>query len=116
MIDPPNEIFGFKNIAFGLLLLACLFAYKTVWKPAWGIIAIVYAVISVSIFMGHLQGFTFDCQMVKAIYKTYVVLFLLLWINKLSLLEKMFFPALIIAFTVIIVYSLIVFYPFFFSE
>jgi hypothetical protein len=111
MIDPPNTLLGLKNIAFSLLLLVCLLAYKTTWKPAWAIIAIVYAVISVSIIMGHLQGFTFDIQMVKLIYKTYALLFLLLWINKLSLLEKMLFPALVIAFTIIIIYYLITFYP-----
>jgi hypothetical protein len=111
MIDPPNTLLGLKNIAFGVLLLICLFAYKTVWKPAWGIIIIVYAIISISIVLGYLQGFEFDIQMVKSIYKTYVLLFLLLWINKLSLLEKMVFPALVIAFTIIIVHYLITFYP-----
>jgi hypothetical protein len=111
IIDPPNTLLGFKNIAFGLLLLVCLFSYKTTWKPAWSIIAIVYAIISVSVLMGYLQGFTFDIQMIKLIYKTYVLLFLLLWIDKLSLLEKMFFPAIIIAGTVITVYGIITFYP-----
>jgi hypothetical protein len=112
MIDPANALLGLKNIAFGLLLLVCLlFHYKTTWKPALAIIAIAYTVISVSIAMGYLQGFTFDTKIVKLIYKTYVILFLLLWINKLSLLEKMFFPALLIAFTTIIIYCLITFYP-----
>jgi hypothetical protein len=111
MIDPPNTLLGLKNIAFGLLLLACLLAYRTAWKRARGIIAVVYIVISVSIITGYLQGFTFDAQTVKGIYKTYALLLLLLWINKLSLLEKMFFPALVIAFTTIIVYYLMTFYP-----
>jgi hypothetical protein len=111
MIDPPNTLLGIKNVAFGLLLLGCLFNCQATWKPAWAIIAIVYAVISVSVVMGYLQGFTFDTQMTKQIYKTYVLLFLLLYISKLSLLEKMFFPALVIAFIVIIIYSLITFYP-----
>jgi hypothetical protein len=102
-------LLGFKNIAFGLLLLACLCVYKTTWKSALSIVAMVYAIISISVMTGHLQGFTFDMQMLKFIYKTYVILFLLLWINKLSLLEKMYFPAMIISFTIIIVYFLITF-------
>jgi hypothetical protein len=111
MIDPPNALLGLKNIVFGLLLLTCLCAYRTAWRHARGIIAIAYLVISISILIGHVQGFSFDIQMVKSIYKTYVILFLLLWINKLSLLEKMFFPALLIACTIIAVYCLITFYP-----
>jgi hypothetical protein len=111
MIDPPNTLLGLKNIAFGLLFLACLCVYKTTWRSAWGIIAIVYTIISVSIVMGYLQGFIFDIQAIKLIYKTYALLFLLLWINKLSLLEKMFFPTLAIAFTIIAVYCLMTFYP-----
>jgi hypothetical protein len=111
MIDPPNTLLGLKNIAFGLLFLVCLFNYIATWKPAWTIIAIIYSIISASIVMGYLQGFTFDIQMVKFIYKTYILLFLLLWINKLPLLEKMFFPALVIAFAVITIYGLITFYP-----
>ena len=110
MVDPPNTLLGLKNIAFGLLFLACLLAYKMTWKPVWAIIVIVYVVISVSIVIGYLQGFTFDIQMVKSIYKTYVLLFLLLWINKLSLWEKLFFPAWVIACTVIIIYCLIAYH------
>jgi hypothetical protein len=111
MTDPSNSFFGLKNIAFGILLLTCIFAYKVTWKPAWDIIAIVYAIISISIVSGYLQGFTFDIQIIKFIYKTYVFLFLLLWINKLSFLEKMLFPALIIACITIIIYGLLTFYP-----
>jgi hypothetical protein len=111
MVDPPNTLFGLKNIVFGLLLFVCIVVYKTTWKPAWIIITTIYAIISISVVMGYLQGFMFDDQMVKSIYKTYVMLFLLLWINKLSLLGKMVFPALIIVFTIITVYYLITFYP-----
>jgi hypothetical protein len=112
MIDPPNTLLGLKNIAFGLLLLICLLSYKATWKPAWIIIATVYTIISISIVVGYLQGFIFDIQIVKLIYKTYVLLLLLLWINKLSLLEKMFCPTLAIAFTIIAVYCLMTFCPF----
>jgi hypothetical protein len=111
MIDPSDTLLGLKSITFGLLFLMCLLSYKTIWKPARVIIIIVYAVISISIVMGYLQGFTFDIQIVKLIYKTYVTLFLLLWINKLSFLEKMFLPTLIIALTTIVIHCLITFYP-----
>jgi hypothetical protein len=104
-------LLGLKNISFGLLLLACLFVYKTTWKSAWGVIIIVYTIISISVVMGYLQGFSFDAKTVKLIYKTYILLFLLLWIERLPLLEKIFFPTILIALTIIAVYALITFYP-----
>jgi hypothetical protein len=112
MIDPANALLGLKNVAFGLLFLLCLLYYKKeVWKPAFSIIAVVYAIITLSIGMGYAQDFSFDTEMTLAIYKTFVLLLLLLWINKISFLERLLFPSLCIAFTTIIIYFIMDFCP-----
>jgi hypothetical protein len=116
IIDPSGLLFGIKDILFLLLLVYLFFTGEKYRKDALFTLIAVYAMVTITFLLGKAQGFEFNYGFTMFIYRTFVLLFLLGWIDRLKFLETIYFPTILVALISIIIYYIAIEYkgtPFF---
>jgi len=104
IIDPSGLLFGIKDILFVFLIGYLLFTQKKYRKEALFFLIVTYAMVTATFLFGKLQEFEFDYNFTKFIYKTFVILILLGWIDKLNFLETIYFPTILVAIISMVLY------------
>jgi hypothetical protein len=105
IIDPSGLLlFRIKDILFVFLIGYLFFTHKKYHKEALFFLIVTYIMITITFLFGKMQRFDFDYNFTKFIYKTFVLLILLGWINKLNFLETIYFPTILVAIISILLY------------
>lgn len=103
LID-PGDISHIKTPLFILLLLFCALFYPRIWGKSVSVVFTLYLVLLTTSIIGFLCEYNTDTQMIIFYYKTFLMLILIAWANKLKVLEQLYFPGMIMSIFVFIVY------------
>jgi len=81
IVDPTNTIFRIKEIAFVLALLSVALHKFKVYKDAFIIVGVSFAILILTDLFGHLRGYEFDSSTEFGVYKSFLFLFVLLLVK-----------------------------------
>lgn len=110
IVDPSGLLLGLKDVLFLLLVCYLFFTYQRYRKDALFLIIAIYTMITATFLLGKIQGFEFDYSFTKFIYKTFVLLILLIWIDKLDFLKTIYLPVILVALISIAIYYIVIKY------
>lgn len=111
LVDATDYLFGLKMPLFLLLVLICAITYSTVLKSFIAKIILIYGCLVITSCISFFASFDIDPDMAMFLYKTFLMTFLLLWIDKLHFFEKITCPAVLISCIVIFIYITMLAYP-----
>lgn len=103
IVDPPNVLLGLKDILFILLFASCIIKYKKLNYKALRLVSLIYFIEIITLLRGILVGYSIDYTFSVFMFKTFLPLLLLFWINNLEFVSKLFFPSILVAFLTICV-------------
>ena len=104
ILDPSNYYLGLKSPLFFLAIVACLSTYNSIPSKVVVPVCVIYGGMLFTSMMGFLSGHTPESDTLAFFYKSFLMIFLILWSNHLRILEKVLFPALLVSGLVIFIY------------
>ena len=112
ILDPADQIIGLKQVLFFLTVVFCFVVfYPRILNKAVIILLALYILLILTTLLGFFSKFDYDPPMGVFVYKGYLLLILLCWIEKIMILRKLFFPSIILSIIVISIYFTCILYP-----
>lgn len=107
MIDPADSLLKLKIPVFLVLLILLLLSYgTTVSVRNLYIIGVCYSIFMVTNVIGFFMDYPTDYEFTIFFYKGFVMLLLLFWIKQIRLIERTYFPSVVIALIVSSIFAL----------
>lgn len=105
IVDPPNVIFRIKDLIYAAIVLLCISIYNAVSVKRICVFLSVYALLTATLVRGVHAGYEYDYDydFAMMIFKSFAPLLLLLWIDKIELLDKITFPSICISIVCILI-------------
>ena len=99
IVDPPNTLFRLKDVVFAAIFALMCLSYRDIDRRIFVFLIALYSLITLSLFRGMAAGYSFDLPFMGYVYKTFVPLFLLLWMRKLLFFtwRSMVLPGVLVA-------------------
>ena len=112
ILDPGNVILGLKIPAFALLVIACALTFRSIWRYALPICLTVYLILGLTTALNLIfNDYPMDRGMAIYIYQTFLMMFLLLWINRLRFIERLHYPGLVVSGIVLTLWVIMAAFP-----
>lgn len=92
IVDPPDVIFKVKNLIFIVVLFILIILYRKIHYDKFGLFLSIYVLLLATYLRGTIAGYEYDHEYTIMYFKTFSPIFILCWIDKISLLSKMIFP------------------------
>lgn len=97
IVDPSNVIFRMKDLVYVVIVLLCISMYRTVSVKKICVFLLIYVLLVATLIRGVHAGYKYDYDFAILIFKSFAPLVLLLWIDKIKLLNKITFPSVFIS-------------------
>jgi len=105
ILDPSGILtMGTQNVLFALLVCYLIFTERRLRKEGVYLLIAIYTMVTVTFLLGKVQGFEFNYGFTVFIYRTFVLLILLFWIDRLKFLEAIILPTVIVAIISLVIY------------
>lgn len=112
IVDPVDSILKLKIPLFALVVLFCSLTYPLFKIKYLLPIYIIYSILIVTSLFGLLFDNKYDYPFMIYCYKTFIMSILLLWIDRIQLLDRLSVPIVIVSLICIVLYLVLVINPY----
>lgn len=111
IVDPTNTLFRLKEISFLLFIVSGILDKPTINKYAAIGIILLYFILTLTYFEGIIFGEDFLHNKSFEMYKTFIMFFAFIFIDRINLFRAMIIPSIVISLITITIFILIVISP-----